>query len=181
MRARFAMMMVAFVTLPAYAHAGVVSGSYYHPKFEGRSMACGGRFDNDGLTAASNHHPCGTQVRVSYQDRDVVVRVTDRCGRCGIDLTQAAARELGLLSVGRAPVRVEPLTSDGSPQAGSSSGREAPVSSQPVKSVWTARAAPSDDGFVAPTLTGRTVMPARVGHVGAVPTAPVPSFWIMRE
>lgn len=100
----------------AHAFPSRVSGSYYHSKFEGRTMACGGRFDNGGLTAASNHHPCGSKVRVSYRDRSVVVRITDRCGRCGIDLTRAAAGALGMLTVGRAPVRVERLTGgDGAP------------------------------------------------------------------
>ena len=69
-------------------------------------MACGGRFDSDALTAATNHHPCGAQLHVMYQNRDVVVEVTDRCGRCGIDLSRAAARELGLLRIGRAERRM---------------------------------------------------------------------------
>ncbi len=93
----------------AYAFPSPVSGSYYHSKFNGRSMACGGRFSSEGFTAASNHHPCGSLLRVHYAGRSVIVEVTDRCGRCGIDLTKAAAEELGMVGVGRAKVRVERL------------------------------------------------------------------------
>jgi len=84
-----------------------VSGSHYAAKFEGRKTACGDRYDGDEFTAASNRHPCDAMVRVSRGDRSVIVRVTDRCGRCGIDLSRAAAREIGLHKAGRSPVYVE--------------------------------------------------------------------------
>lgn len=109
MRYLLSVPLLMLFALPAHAFPSVVSGSYYHSKFNGRPMACGGRFSSEALTAASNHHPCGTVVRVSYGERSVVVEVTDRCGRCGIDLSRAAARELGLVGVGRARVRVERL------------------------------------------------------------------------
>jgi rare lipoprotein A len=107
---RFLLIMSLFVLAALPAHATpMVSGSYYHHKFEGRPMACGGRYDGEELTAASNHHPCGSLVRVSRGERSVIVLITDRCGRCGIDLSVAAAREIGLKYIGRAPVRVERL------------------------------------------------------------------------
>jgi rare lipoprotein A len=172
--------MASFV-LPAHALPSIVSGSYYHAKFEGRSMACGGRFDSDALTAATNHHPCGAQLHVMYQNRDVVVEVTDRCGRCGIDLSRAAARELGLLRIGRASVRVERLGPRSVDRAGhtpepSALGRAL----EPVKSVWIKPSAPSDDDFAEPPNKRQMVPTLRVGHVGAVPTAPIPSFWVPR-
>ena len=91
----------------APAAPAVLSGSHYHNSFDGRRTACGDRFDQDEYTAASNRLPCDSLVRVSRGERSVVVRVTDRCGRCGIDLSLAAAREIGLHRVGRAPVKVE--------------------------------------------------------------------------
>jgi rare lipoprotein A len=100
----------ASATFPAFAAPAapsIVSGSFYHSKFEGRRTACGDRYDGDELTAASNRHPCDSLVRVTRGSRSVVVRITDRCGRCGIDLTPAAAREIGLHRIGRAPVRIE--------------------------------------------------------------------------
>ena len=91
----------------APAFPSVVSGSFYHSRFEGRRTACGDRYDSDDYTTASNRHPCDSLVRVTRGSRSVVVRVTDRCGRCGIDLTPAAARQIGLHRVGRAPVSVQ--------------------------------------------------------------------------
>jgi peptidoglycan lytic transglycosylase len=72
-------------------------------------MACGDRYDAEEFTAASNRHPCDALVRVSRGIRSVIVRVTDRCGRCGIDLSKAAARRIGLHHIGRAPVVVQRL------------------------------------------------------------------------
>lgn len=109
MRYLLSVLLLTLFALPAYAFPSPVSGSYYHSSFNGRPMACGGRFSSEGFTAASNNHPCGSLVRVHYGDRSVVVEVTDRCGRCGIDLSKAAASELGLVGVGRARVRVESL------------------------------------------------------------------------
>lgn len=109
MRYLLAVFLLTLFALPAHAFPSPVSGSYYHAKFDGRPMACGGRFSSEGYTAASNHHPCGSLVRVNYRGRSVIVEVTDRCGRCGIDLSRAAARELGLVRVGRARVSVERL------------------------------------------------------------------------
>jgi peptidoglycan lytic transglycosylase len=107
LRVLFAIPLALALISPAHAAPSMVSGSYYHSKFDGRMTACGDRFDSDELTAASNRHPCDALVRVSRGDRSVVVRVTDRCGRCGIDLSPAAARQIGLHRVGRAPVSVE--------------------------------------------------------------------------
>jgi peptidoglycan lytic transglycosylase len=115
MRTFFAILIATVVlaglaAVPAQATPAVpamMSGSHYHSSFDGRRTACGDRFDQDGYTAASNRLPCDALVRVSRGARSVVVRVTDRCGRCGIDLSLAAAREIGLHRVGRAPVKIE--------------------------------------------------------------------------
>lgn len=130
---------VALISLPAYAFPSVVSGSYYHDRSEGRRMACGGRFDSDKLTAASNHHPCGSKVLVKYGAREVVVDVTDRCGHCGIDLSRSAARELGLIQVGRAPVSVERVSAqpDGDPSDAAAS--DVPLSYRPRDRTWRGR------------------------------------------
>jgi rare lipoprotein A len=183
MRVLLVVVIMTSVIPSAHALSSVVSGSYYHAKFEGRSMACGGRFDSDAWTAASNHHPCGSRLLVTYNDRDVVVQVTDRCGRCGIDLSRAAAQELGLLRIGRAPVRVERLAPERPDTPAPASDPLVPgtFSPEPVKSVWSTPSLPSEDG---PTETSKTrprTPSLRAGHVGAIPTAPIPSFWITRE
>ena len=83
--------------------------SYYGRALEGHAMANGQPFDPDALTAAHKTLPFGTQLEVSYGGRSVRVTVTDRGpyvpGR-DLDLSLAAARKLGMLSRGVAPVRV---------------------------------------------------------------------------
>jgi rare lipoprotein A len=68
---------------------------------------------NDRLSAASPVLPMGTRVRVTRLDgdRSVVVRVNDCMprGRRMIDLSEEAARELGLLQCGVALVRITPV------------------------------------------------------------------------
>jgi rare lipoprotein A len=83
--------------------------SYYGRALEGNLMANGRRFDADAFTAAHKTLPFGTQLEVTYGGKSVRVTVTDRgpyvAGR-DLDLSLAAARKLGMLSKGVAPVRV---------------------------------------------------------------------------
>lgn len=87
------------------------SASYYAAKFEGRRTASGERFDNDDMTAAHQTLPFGSLVRVTNvaTGRSVVVRVNDRGpftrGRM-IDVSRAAAAELGLVARGHADVEL---------------------------------------------------------------------------
>ncbi|MEO8389544.1 MAG: septal ring lytic transglycosylase RlpA family protein [Polaromonas sp.] len=79
--------------------------SWYGPRFNGRRTASGERFDMQELTAAHRTLPFGTLVRVHslVNGRDVDVRVTDRGPYSGnriIDLSRAAAEELGMLGMG---------------------------------------------------------------------------------
>ena len=81
--------------------------SYYAAKFDGRRTASGETFRNGGYTAAHRTLPFGTMVRVTRGDREVVVKINDRGpftkGRV-IDVSQAAARDLGLIGPGHATV-----------------------------------------------------------------------------
>lgn len=89
--------------------------SWYGPECQGSRSASGEIFDQNELTAAHRSLPFGTQVRVTNMltGRSVVVRINDRGpyiqGRI-IDLSTAAARVLGLMEIGVAPVRVEVLS-----------------------------------------------------------------------
>ncbi len=73
----------------------------------------GTMLDNDALTAASSVLPMGTEVRVGLLggSRSVVVLVNDRMPRNHrlIDLSEIAARELGLMGCGVAQVTVTPI------------------------------------------------------------------------
>jgi rare lipoprotein A len=94
------------------AQAEPVVSSWYGPGFEGAITASGAAFDPEGLTAAHPTLPFGTQLLVTYGGEQVVVTVTDRGpfveGR-GLDLSQAAAEEIGLIAVGTGVVDVEVL------------------------------------------------------------------------
>jgi rare lipoprotein A (peptidoglycan hydrolase) len=105
---------------PAYADFGgnlpgrTVTASWYGAEFGGRMTASGTRFDPRGMTAAHRTLPFGTKIRVTNPrtGASVLVTVTDRGpyrGRRELDLSKAAAREVGILMRGVAPVVVEVL------------------------------------------------------------------------
>jgi rare lipoprotein A len=93
---------------------GVQTGkaSFYAKKFTGRKTASGERLHHDSLTCAHKTYPFGTMLKVTNpaNNQSVIVRVTDRGpyvrGRI-IDLSVRAAREIGIISQGIAPVIVE--------------------------------------------------------------------------
>ena len=91
--------------------------SYYSRRATGSRTSSGERLHHDSLTCAHRTLPFGTMVRVTNENngKSVVVRVTDRGphgrGRI-IDLSHAAARELGIIAQGVAVVRVEPISKD---------------------------------------------------------------------
>ena len=88
--------------------------SWYGGKFHQRRTASGERFDMHAMTAAHRTLAFGTMICVRSQvtGRAVVVRVNDRGphakGRI-VDLSRAAAVELGLHGLGLKPVAVTPL------------------------------------------------------------------------
>jgi rare lipoprotein A len=86
------------------------TATYYHDSYQGSPTASGERYDAWGYTAAHPSYRLGTVVRVTNLNngRSVNVRVNDRCN-CGIDLSRAAASQIGLLRSGVAPVSITPL------------------------------------------------------------------------
>lgn len=90
--------------------------SYYADKFDGRRTANGEIFDQDELTAAHRTLPMGSLVKVTCEKtgRSVTVRVNDRgpfTGSRVIDVSKAAARELGMINAGLTEVTLELLPS----------------------------------------------------------------------
>ncbi len=89
----------------------VGKASYYGKKAHGRNTSSGERYHIDSLTCAHRTYPFGTilKVRDLKSDKEVLVRVTDRGpflrGRV-IDLSYAAAKELGMLGRGIAHVEI---------------------------------------------------------------------------
>ena len=90
----------------------VTRASWYGGEFRGQRTAGGTRFNPQRLTAAHRTLHIGSKVKVTElrSGRSVVVQITDRgpfsAGR-GIDLSYAAARELGIIRRGVAQVRLE--------------------------------------------------------------------------
>lgn len=107
---------VSTPTVIAQAQTKQIAGmaSWYGPGFHGRLSASGERFNQNAMTAAHRTLPFGTRVRVTNVNngRSVVVRINDRGpfirGRV-IDLSAAAARQLGMINSGVAPVRIDIL------------------------------------------------------------------------
>lgn len=88
--------------------------TYYARRFDGRLTITDERYDPEKLTAATHDLPLGTLARVinPKNNREVVVRINDRPRKRPfplIDLSRAAARELGFLGKGKIRVRVIPL------------------------------------------------------------------------
>ncbi|MCL4235311.1 MAG: septal ring lytic transglycosylase RlpA family protein [Deltaproteobacteria bacterium] len=85
---------------------------WYGGEFHGRRTASGEIFDENKLTAAHPSLPFGTIVRVTNtaNDRSVLVRINDRGpwkrGRI-IDLSRAAADQIGMIQTGLAEVEIE--------------------------------------------------------------------------
>jgi rare lipoprotein A (peptidoglycan hydrolase) len=88
--------------------------SWYGPGFNGQRTSSGQIFEENKLTAASRTLPLGSETRVTNVNngKSVVVRINDRGpyvhGR-GIDLSEGAAREIGLMRTGVARVRLTSL------------------------------------------------------------------------
>ena len=86
--------------------------SYYSKKSTGARTASGQRLHHDSLTCAHRFYPFGTMLKVTNlnNDKSVIVKVIDR-GPFGrgriIDLSYAAAKEIGMLAQGVATVKVE--------------------------------------------------------------------------
>lgn len=88
--------------------------SYYANKFEGRKTYTDEIFCQDSLTGASNTLPMHTWVRVTNlrNHRSVIVQINDKMhprNRRLIDLSRAAAAQLGYAGRGLTRVRIDVL------------------------------------------------------------------------
>ena len=96
--------------------------SWYGPRFHGKRTANGEVYNQHALTAAHKTLPLGSRAVVTNLNtgQSIEVRINDRGpfiqGRV-IDLSQAAARLVGVLGPGVAPVKVEVVSPEGQPIA----------------------------------------------------------------
>jgi rare lipoprotein A (peptidoglycan hydrolase) len=90
----------------------VGTASWYGPGFHGHETASGETFDQHALTAAHRTLPLGTEAKVTNLEtgQSVTVTINDRGpyvqGR-QLDLSQAAAKQIGLTKQGVAKVKIE--------------------------------------------------------------------------
>jgi rare lipoprotein A len=88
--------------------------SYYGSAWHGRRTADGGIYDKEAHICAHKTLPFGTRIKVTNKKNGKynIVRVTDR-GPFGrgriVDLSNAAARDIDIISAGVAPVHLEVL------------------------------------------------------------------------
>lgn len=89
--------------------------SYYADRFHGRPTSTGETYDKNAYTAASKEFPVGTVLRVTNVANNLVTQV--RVNDCGphhpdriLDLSRAAAEQIGLLRAGIAVVQLEVLS-----------------------------------------------------------------------
>jgi len=113
-QAEHAPMSPGVATLAAAVAAAAAASSWYGKRFQGRPTASGTPFDMYAMTAAHRTLPVGSKIRVTNRSsgKAVLLTVNDRGpfidGRV-LDISFAAARELGFVKKGLAKVRVETL------------------------------------------------------------------------
>jgi rare lipoprotein A len=104
---------------PDFVETGMAS--WYGPS--GHRAADGSPYDGTGMTAAHKTLPLGSVARVTNltNDESVTVRITDRGpfsnGRI-LDLSESAAKEIGLYRMGVAKVRIEAFANPTASTAG---------------------------------------------------------------
>ena len=112
--------------------------SWYGPGFHGRTTANGETYDMEAMTAAHKQLPFGSIVEVKNRDngRKTRVRITDRGpfvrGRI-IDLSKAAARDIGMLGSGVARVRIRVVGRSDRTPGRSQQGRRRSTTSHTVQ------------------------------------------------
>ncbi|MBL0913951.1 MAG: septal ring lytic transglycosylase RlpA family protein [Sphingopyxis sp.] len=107
----------AAIEAPDFTEIDGGMASYYGDELAGNRTANGERFDPDQMTGAHRTLPFGSMVRVTNVSNgdSVVIRINDRGpfsrGRV-IDISHAAAREIGMHRSGTARVKLALLNDD---------------------------------------------------------------------
>jgi rare lipoprotein A len=103
---------------PASGTEAVGKASWYGSDFHGGKTANGERYNMESLTAAHRTLPFGSQVKVTCLDtgKECVVRINNRGpyikGRI-LDLSKAAARQVGMLGRGVGRIKMQVLSYGG--------------------------------------------------------------------
>lgn len=181
---------------PDYDETGLAS--WYGPGFHGGKTANGEKFSTHDMTAAHTTLPLPSIVKVTYlkTGRSAIVRVNDRgpfAHNRIIDLSRAAAEEIGMLRDGVGKVRVQYMPAESERFAELlSQGREpgsinlaSEVIGRSASTTQYANVEPADDsvevvdtlaaGSPAPSSVWDRVNPIASAHAENTPQMPVPS------
>lgn len=99
-------------SLVEFVDMGNMRASWYGPGFHGQKTANGERYDQMSFTAAHKSLKFGTLLKITNpkNNKSVVVRINDRgpyIGGRDLDLSKAAALELGFVRKGVTKIKVE--------------------------------------------------------------------------
>lgn len=101
-------------SLVEFVNKGSMKASWYGPGFHGRKTANGEVYNQNSFTAAHKSLKFGTLLKITNlkNNKSVVIRINDRGpyihGR-DLDLSKAAASELGMVRKGVAKLKVEEI------------------------------------------------------------------------
>lgn len=133
----------------SYTNNGEVGAAVYYADYlHGRITAMGEVYRREEYTAAHKTYPKGTLLKVTRLDNGLstVVRVNDRGPfdeGVMIDLSKAAAMDIGLLKDGRAQVRIEPVgRADQNPRSGQYARQDPAQSAPTAYNSYTSQRAP---------------------------------------
>ena len=116
-RLRFILFITALSSLTTLLAQERGKASYYSNSLQGRRMSSGIKYHRDSMYCAHKRYDLGQLLLVTNvsNGKSVVVKVTDRGphtrGRI-IDLSYAAAKQIGIISAGVAMVEVRPVKSN---------------------------------------------------------------------
>jgi rare lipoprotein A len=101
-------------SLVEFIDKGTMKASWYGPGFHGQKTANGEVYDQMSYTAAHKSLKFGTLLKITNikNNKSVVVRINDRgpyIGGRDLDLSKAAALELGFVRKGVAKIKVEEI------------------------------------------------------------------------
>lgn len=101
-------------SLVEFVNKGTMKASWYGPGFHGQKTANGEVYDQMSFTAAHKSLKFGTLLKITNlrNNKSVVVRINDRgpyIGGRDLDLSKAAALELGFVRKGVAKIKVEEI------------------------------------------------------------------------
>jgi len=112
MKLRILILFIGLICFSYLQAQEIGKASYYHSRFHGRKTSSGLIYHKDSMSCAHRHYPFGTLLKVENlkNGKEVIVKVTDRgpfTRKKMIDLSQQAAKQLGMIQQGIAEVRVQ--------------------------------------------------------------------------